>query len=228
MNNNNILLHKLTANNNYLKKKHNNIDKNISITNTLFILDWDDTLFPTNWITKNNINLSDSNARNGYIEYFKILDRSLSKFLDKILLMGTVIIVTNAMKDWVKISAIVLPKTYYLLKKISIISARDLFSNQFKDVMEWKKNTFQMIINKEFKNKKMMNIISIGDAEYEHQALVALTKSNFNKIKYLKSFRLIREPHYDQIIEQLDLMEKYIDQFWNLHEQICKSFKINN
>jgi hypothetical protein len=142
--------------------------------------------------------------------------------------MGTVIIVTNAMKDWVKISAIVLPKTYYLLKKISIISARDLFSNQFKDVMEWKKNTFQMIINKEFKNKKMMNIISIGDAEYEHQALVALTKSNFNKIKYLKSFRLIREPHYDQIIEQLDLMEKYIDQFWNLHEQICKSFKINN
>lgn len=227
--NNHILLHKLSSNNKILKNTYkntkNNINNKISTNNTLFILDWDDTLFPTNWITKNNINLSDSNTRNGHIEYFKVLDRSLSKFLEKIMKFGTVIIVTNAMKDWVKISAIVIPKTFGILKKINVVSARDLFSNSTKDIMEWKKRTFQLVIDKEFRNKITMNVISIGDAEYEHQALVSLTKTNINKIKYLKSFRLIREPHYDQIVEQLDLLEKYIEQFWNLHKQLCKTFK---
>lgn len=227
MDNKHILLHKLTTNNQFLKKKYKNIDGKISDQNTLFILDWDDTLFPTNWVTKNNINLSNGQSRNGYIEYFKDLDRSLSKFLENIRKLGNVIIVTNAMRDWVKISAIVIPKTYSILRKIHIVSARDLFSSHTKDVWEWKKKTFQMIIDKEFKSKKVMNVISIGDAEYEHQALVSLTQTNINKIKYLKSFRLIREPSYEQIIEQLDVLDKYIDQLWNLHKQLCKSFKVH-
>lgn len=227
MENRHILQNKLTINNRILKHRYKINNKEITIDNTLFILDWDDTLFPTNWISKNNINLTLSSTRNGYIEYFKDLDRSLSNYLDNICNFGKVIIVTNAMKDWVKISAIVIPKTYNILKKINIVSARDIFSSSSKNMMEWKKKAFHMIIEKEFNNKQIMNVISMGDAEYEHQALVSLTQIDIDKVKYLKSFRLIREPSYDQLIEQINLMDKYINKVWNVPEQMCKTFKIN-
>ncbi len=64
---------------------------------TLFILDWDDTLFPTNWIRQNGINLTVSSTRDQYIIYFQELDRVLSKFLKKVISLGKVIIVTNAL-----------------------------------------------------------------------------------------------------------------------------------
>jgi hypothetical protein len=220
-----LLLHKLTLLNHHIKNK-NKINISINFDNTLFILDWDDTLFPTSWVTKNSIDIVNNETRDGYIEHFKILDRHLSSFLKNILSLGNVVIVTNAMKDWVKISSIVIPKTYNILKKIEIVSARSLFSDKTNNPMDWKKNTFQLIINNFYENKNIMNVISIGDAEYEHQALVSLTQLHFDKIKYLKSFRLIREPNYDQLVEQIDLLDTYIHKFWNLNKQLCKTFKI--
>jgi hypothetical protein len=209
-----------------LKDKYKNANTTITPNNTLFILDWDDTLFPTTWTTRNNINLLDNSIRDQYVVHFQELDRILSSFLKSISRYGKVIIVTNATENWVKISAIVMPQTYnFIKKKISIVSARDLFSQHTKEMPNWKKMTFQLIIREEYKKKPVMNIISIGDAEYEHQALVELTKSNFDKIKYLKSFRLIRNPHHDQLVDQLDVLNTSIPQLWNEHTQICKTFK---
>lgn len=219
-----LLLHKLTIMNSQLKKKHNSTDTDIKKENTLFILDWDDTLFPTSWVTKNNVDIVNSESRDRYIEHFKILDRTLSSFLKNIQKYGKVIIVTNAMTEWVKISSIVLPHTYHILKNINIVSARSLFSDQTKEVMEWKKRTFQLIIDKEFENKKIMNIISAGDAEYEHNALVALTQFDFDKIKYLKSFRLIRNPEYEELVDEIQVLNTYIHKFVGLHKQLCKTF----
>lgn len=222
-----LLLHKLTLLNQYIKN-NNNIDTIINYDNTLFILDWDDTLFPTSWAIKNSIDIVNNDERDGYIEHFKVLDRHLSSFFKNIMSLGNVMIVTNAMKDWVKVSSIVIPKTYNILKKIEIVSARGLFSERTKNVMDWKKNAFRLIIDKFYKNKKIMNVISIGDAEYEHQALISLTQTNTDKIKYLKSFRLIKEPSYEQLVEQIDLLDTYIHKFWNLNKQLCKTFKVHN
>jgi hypothetical protein len=222
-----ILLHKLTIMNSELKKKHKGIETDITPDNTLFILDWDDTLFPTSWVTKNNVDIVNNESRDRYIEHFKTLDRALSSFLKNIKKYGKVIIITNAMKEWVKISSIVLPHTYHVLKNISIVSARSLFSDQTKEVMEWKKRTFQLIIDKEFENKKTMNVFSVGDAEYEHNALVALTQSNFDKIKYLKSFRLIKDPGYEELVEEITMLDVYIHKFVGLHKQLCKTFKVH-
>lgn len=222
---NNNLLHKLTLKNNEIKNKHN-INTTLNNNNTLFILDWDDTLFPTTWIGKNNIDLTNQDIRDKYVEHFKPLDRALFSFLNHIKNNGTIIIVTNAVVEWVKITLIIIPQTFNLLKNVNIMSARELFSDKSTDIMDWKKNTFKLIIDKEYNNKPLMNIISIGDAEYEHQALVALTKIHINKIKYLKSFRLIKNPTYEQILEQIELLDLYIDKFWNLHKQLCKSFVV--
>lgn len=222
-----ILLHKLTIMNSELKKKHKEVETDITRENTLFILDWDDTLFPTSWVTKNNVDIVNNESRDRYIEHFKTLDRALSSFLKNIKKYGKVIIVSNAMTEWVKVSSIVLPHTYHVLKNISVVSARSLFSDQTKEVMEWKKRTFQLIIDKEFENKKTMNVFSVGDAEYEHNALIALTQSNFDKIKYLKSFRLIKNPGYEELIEEITMLDMYIHKFIDLDKQLCKTFKVH-
>lgn len=217
------LLNKLTSNNKQLKNKYTDIT--ITPDNTLFILDWDDTLFPTTWASRNNINLVNNNDRQQYVVHFQELDRILSSFLKNISQYGKIVIVTNAMADWVKISSIVIPKTYNIIKKLNIVSARGLFSPYTKNMMDWKKMAFQMVIKQEYKKKNVMNIISIGDAEYEHQALVELTKSNFDKIKYLKSFRLIKNPSHDQLIDQLNVLNASIPHLWNKHMQLCKTFQ---
>lgn len=219
-----ILLYKLETINKILINLHKSDNAKITKSNTLFILDWDDTLFPTSWITKNNIDLTSHVVRENYIDFFKDLDSTLFMFLNSIKKYGKIIIVTNAITEWVKMSSIIMVKTFNLLKNIEIVSARSLFSGKTQNVMEWKKRTFNVIIDNEYKDKKLMNVISIGDAEYEHQALVNLTQSNFDKIKYLKSFRLIKEPTYEQLVEELSILNEYIKNVWNINEQLCKSF----
>jgi hypothetical protein len=220
------LQNKLTQNNKNLQIKYKNINTKINKSNTLFILDWDDTLFPTSWAVKNKIDLMTASTRDKYMEDFKELDRTLATFLKNIQHFGKVVIITHAMVDWVKISSIVIPHTYNLLKGIDVISARSLFSHHTNEIMYWKKLAFQFVIDNEYKNKYTMNIISVGDAEYEHNALVSLTQTNINKIKYLKSFRLIKDPHYDQVVDQLNVLNINIPKLWFKHKQLCKTFKM--
>jgi hypothetical protein len=226
-NNEQLLLNKLKYMNKKLTEKYKNIDTTITNDNTLFILDWDDTLFPTTWASKNRINLANNSTREQYVVHFQELDRALYNFLKTIMQYGKVIIVTNAMRDWIKISSIVIPQTSNLVKNINVLSARELFKSHTKNVMDWKKLTFQIIIKKEYKNKPLMNIFSIGDAEYEHKALVSLSGSNFDKIKYLKSFKLVNDPHHDMIIDQINVLNSSIPHLWKEHTQLCKTFKMH-
>ena len=93
----------------------------MSIKNkTLIILDWDDTLFPTSWATKNDIDLTDPDTQNKYIVSFSKLDLLLHKLLTNFLNCGTVIIVTNATLGWVLISSNILPSTQELIKSIKV------------------------------------------------------------------------------------------------------------
>lgn len=187
----------------------------ITEATTLFILDWDDTLFPTNWVMKNGINLMNSSVRDQYIIYFQELDRVLSSFLKTATSMGKVIIVTNALLDWIHISSIVLPKTYSLLKKIKIVSARGSYKTKSSNMMDWKKMAFRDIVDEEFANSSIINVISVGDAEYEYQALIALNNKNKNIKKYLKAIRFIKNPSYDTLIDQLEVLNTATSDVWN-------------
>lgn len=182
-----------------------NNDNTISIDHTLIILDWDDTLFPTNWVIKNGINLSVSKTRDQYIYYFENLDIILSNLLHQLVKYGKVIIVTNAMPEWIKTSSYVLPLTHIILKKLKIISARALYQKQCHNIMEWKKLAFKNEVANELKNKNYINVISIGDAEYEYMALISLHDWN-KKTNILKSIKFMKEPSHDVLIDQLKVL----------------------
>jgi hypothetical protein len=179
--------------------------------NTLIILDWDDTLFPSSWIITNKINLNKEETRQKYIVFFAELDRLLYKFIKKAMAHGKVIIVTNALPIWVKTSLHTLPNTQRLLTNTKIVSARKLHQSETTEMMEWKKRTFKDEVSQELQSSDIINIISIGDGDYEYKALIDLYKWNNENIKLLKSVKLMSKPSYDVLIDQLDVVYKAID-----------------
>jgi len=181
---------------------------------TLIILDWDDTLFPTSWSIKNNIDLNDKNTQNKYIIFFAKLDMLLYKLFFNLQKYGKVVIVTNAVKKWVYLSLNMLPNTQRIIEKyIDIISARDLYQKKYpKNTHLWKKLIFKRIFIEYFISKNIIqNIISVGDAEYELNALINLYDID-NKIdkRYLKSIKFIETPTYDILIDQLEVLNNYL------------------
>jgi hypothetical protein len=202
----------------------------VYLTN-IFIIDWDDTLFPTNWVTKNNINITDSDSYNKYKLFFIELDNILSNVINSLNKLGNVFIVSNASLTWIKNCLAILPYTNKLVNAfdINVISARDtyfsknssIFNTDKVSIYEWKTECFQDIlvnvldnIAGKFNEKNYLNIISIGDADYEYIALMNL--NNFFKINkldinyLLKNIKFIEKPEFNILIEQLVSLRKNI------------------
>jgi hypothetical protein len=186
---------------------------------TLIILDWDDTLFPTSWVVKKNINLNDSETINKYKMYFSELDNILYELLINFLKCGKVVIVTNAMTKWVLLSYNVLPNTKNLIKKnIEIISARDICQDKMSGQMDkWKKLIFKQLVSKYFINSSSEKIVSIGDANYEFNALVDL-HDGFKKKRFLKAIKFMDSPSYESLLDQLEVLNSCVN-------NICTSDK---
>lgn len=180
---------------------------------SLIIIDWDDTLFPTSWVMKNNINLQDGDTREKYKALFLHLDGIVARLLINKLNYGPVIIVTNASIMWIKLTLSLMPQTIKLLQRdLKVLSARDLYQEQYpKNVGMWKKMTFIEIAKKNpFKNLtyKPTSIVSIGDAEYEHEALINLHGIDEVKDTLLKSVKLVPTPTYKKLVDQLMVLNK--------------------
>jgi hypothetical protein len=96
-----------------------------------------------------------------------------------------------------------------LLTKIKVVSARKNHQNKSKNMMDWKKMAFKNELISMLEDKKIVNIISIGDAEYEYNALIDLYKfspSDNKTKKILKSVKLMRDPSYELLLDQLEVL----------------------
>jgi len=178
----------------------------LSKNRTIIILDWDDTLFPTTWITTNEINLKNNIETDKYKQYFLQVDLDLNNLLIKLIQCGTVIIVTNALISWIKLSTTILPRTSKILESIKVISARGDYQNKSANPMDWKKLAFESIT--QTMGKKINNIISVGDAEYEYNALISLFDPNPKTYKLLKSVKFIKYPTKEVLIDQIRVLER--------------------
>lgn len=193
-------------NENMYNKKNLHIDNK----NTLIIIDWDDTLHPTTWVTSNNIDLTDPNSRYKYIKYYEKLDHILSDTLTTIIKYGEVIIITNAMLEWIDLTLGVLPKTKdIILNNIQVVSAREKYQNKTK-MTSWKEYAFLEEILRRSQMKKYVNILSLGDAEFEHNALINLYNLKILPHKYLKSIKFIKSEDYNLILDQIKMIKKNI------------------
>ncbi len=178
---------------------------------SLIIFDWDDTLFPTSWFVQNGINVNDEQTYKLYYKFFDKIDVLIHELLKKCINFGETIIITNATKSWVNSTLKLLKLSGNILQYAKIISAREACKSHTNDIFYWKTITFMKEYNMRNKinSNIVFNIISIGDAEYEYNALINLyNPCNNNKLKTIK---LIKEPSIDVIINQLLILNKSID-----------------
>ena len=65
---------------------------------------------------------------------------------------------------------------------------------------------FKNEIASEFKSHHCVNIISVGDADYEYNALISLDTWNHKSSKILKSIRFMKDPSHDTLVDQLEVL----------------------
>jgi hypothetical protein len=75
---------------------------------------------------------------------------------------------------------------------------------------EWKKMAFKREVELLSKNKKINNIISIGDAVYEYNALINLYNNDKNNYRLLKAIKFKSYPDIYEIDEQIDTLNDNI------------------
>jgi hypothetical protein len=177
---------------------------------TSMIFDWDDTLLPSSWLAQNGLTL-DAPIPIKFTAQLTKLEVSVSMVLERALITGTVIIITNSEAGWVDLSCRkFIPSILPLLCRIKIISARSTFEHIFVEAEEWKLAAFAQEIPIVFLSKPEFrkNIISFGDSIHERKALFKIAENL--KLIHPKSIKFVERPTIDQLQRQLDLVGNHI------------------
>ena len=192
-----------------------NINKEKIKNNTLFIFDWDDTLFFTTHLNPSNNNVFFYENENEK-KMISVIESYIEDILNKALSKGTVLIITNSSEGWVE-SCI---KFYYpnlitILKDIDIISSRELYQEQYpKEPTTWKIKTFNdltKIFN--FEECLVTNIICFGDDKNEIIAAQKLGENINNCL--IKTIKFIDKPNLKDMLKQLILINEQILRVYN-------------
>lgn len=171
---------------------------------TCIVFDWDDTLLPSSWLAQNGLTLI-APIPIEFSDQLAIFEKSVSTVLERALVSGTVIIITNSESGWVDLSCRkFIPGILSLLYRIKIISARSSFEHISDDAIEWKRSAFAQEISLVYTGKEIRkNIISFGDSTQERIALFKIA----HVLKALpKSIKLVERPILEQLKRQLDLV----------------------
>lgn len=171
---------------------------------TLIIVDWDDTLLPTTWLTWNKeVDLRNSNF-GGIVR----------DFLKKATELGQVVIITNADPSWVyETSELYLPEILYYLRVIPICSARQFAQNSPNDMLHWKYRAFNCVIQ-QFSNsfEGMKNIVSIGDSQWDRDALFGVFETNKNVQIVPKAVKFLGSPSFEALGEEILILTSKLEE----------------
>ena len=188
--------------------------------NSIIIFDWDDTLLCSTYLMKHSFFENENNSQTKISDLHKEkiakLEFQVLRVLTLAISHGDVYIITNASQGWVEYSANkFFPSVSNLLSKITVISARALYGEQFpEDSRMWKIATFAKVA--ELYNKNVVtNLFCIGDSFIEIEAAQKMA-SLFKEI-FLKTVKFRELPKPEQIIKQLSLVS---EQFKTIHSAV--------
>ena len=184
--------------------------------NSIIIFDWDDTLFPTSFLTPGGIFNEDIKLSEVDKNKLLILEQCTFTLLNEAIKKGNVYIITNAGKGWVEYSANKFyPSIKNFLSEIKIISARGEYEKMYPgNSRQWKIQAFLTLL-KYVDIKLVTNIICIGDSLFEMEAGRILA-SKFTKA-FIKTVKFKEVPKLDELIKQLKLV---CNQFNSIYSSI--------
>jgi len=200
---------------------------------TIIIFDWDDTLCPSTWCRR-NVRFDHKGKLLGKVstenaKALADLTQQVIPLLKAAQTLGQVVLVTNARRPWVDTSCKnFMPAVQAHLKGIEIIYAMELLAeNERADfacnpglLTESKARAMKAAVSQfysAYPNQRWKNIISIGDALYEHDAIrqVARDRPSTRGLKPAKKCRtktvkLIEGPTLMGLNVQLNIIESWL------------------
>ena len=170
---------------------------------TIFILDWDDTLMCTSFLKSNTQPLS-KEKQNIMLN----LGHLVSEFLSHCKEYGKIIILTNSTESWVKSSAIEkLGITDLVDNNIKIISARDKYLKKEIEIKYWKEIALEEMFNK-FEINKIGNLIFASDSERDINTFKKFKQKN--KSINISTIKFKRKPSPLILIKEIKYLRDCI------------------
>ena len=170
---------------------------------TLFLIDWDDTLMCTSFITLKTQPLTEKEQN-----LILNLGNIVSVFLSHCLEYGKVIILTNSSENWVKSTSVdYLGITDLIDKNIKIISTRDNYLKKGIDKKYWKELALEEIFNK-YQNK-FENLICASDSEKDINIFKKFMCKN--KGINISTIKFKRKPNIMTLIKEIKYLIAHIN-----------------
>lgn len=172
---------------------------------TVIVFDWDDTLLSTSWLQR--AKQQGFQLTPEIHNQLRGIERESAALLELAKTLGHVFIITNAMEGWVEYSAGQwVPGLIPLLRRLPVISARTRFETKYPtDIGKWKVAAF-------FEVKRLLpcdlvtNLLSVGDSQFEMDAVHAIGKEFEEAI--VKTVKFRENPTPEELLKQLELVRK--------------------
>lgn len=188
----------------------------------LILVDWDDTLLPTSFLTGLDVlgALSPDPLTLERIE--PDLDTYAAKACLTLALLkalGDVVIVTNASEGWVEQTGeLFAPAVLELLEGCQIVSARSCFEPQGYEAHEWKQKCFLQQIEEHCLRGGERTVLSIGDAAYERDAVQRAAPAHGC---VAQSIKLLRTPTLEELAVEHELLHAQLEGWGKATADLC-------
>jgi len=201
-------------------------DADMAYEETLFLIDWDDTILPSSWIQRHSLSLDfgciPDHQQQGALAEVAASARELLILAKR---RGTVVVVTNAEVGWIELSCQkFLPTLLPFVESLRTVSARTCYETQCcASPVEWKSQAFAQEIDRAFGEAvadpaRRKNILSLGDSTYEREALIRATASMPNCRS--KSLKFVERPDMGQLLRQHALVSNCLEQIVQLDDNL--------
>lgn len=188
---------------------------------TVIIFDWDDTLCPSSvCLDKHGLSSAEPVADEDLASKLHELSLDVAALLERACeFAAEVAIVTNAGAGWVEaVCKSWMPELSPLLRNVEIVSARaDWEPVGITSPTEWKMMAFRTIIDRfysRYHGQSWKNIVAVGDAPYEHEALrrvVEEAPESCGEHCRSKSVRFMTKPSLVQLRFQVRTLRETLD-----------------
>jgi hypothetical protein len=168
---------------------------------SLLIFDWDDTLMYSTFL----IHGSQRGVSAVTKKHLQNIEKRAYELLNIASGLGRTVIITNAMEGWVEECVErYMPSLKDVLQKVRIISARSTQEPECgPQISQWKRRAF-LKLGEEYDKKTITNLVSVGDANYEMEAVHFLGEQFCNSL--VKTVKLQESPTPEELMKELDLL----------------------
>lgn len=207
---------------------------------TIIIFDWDDTLCPSSSLRKNAMDSSGrmkTTLNSGTWKDLQQLSDQVIPLIELAQVLGKVVMVTNAKKPWVDTSCDnFLPKCKTLIEPIPVMYALEIMEDVDPEkslakghyLTETKARAMKAAVTNfysRYPNQSWKNVISIGDAFFEHDAIRQVTRDrpyreNEAKKCFTKTVKLLEGPSTSGLITQLSIILSWLTKIVQLDADV--------